>query len=130
MRRALRLSAVFNLGGALAFAFPASLGRLVDLPGPVPPLFSASLAMMVALFGGAYAWLARQPRIDRPMVALSAIGKTAFVAIAFACWLLREASGLFLFAASGDLVFAAIFAWWLAGADTPRASEGPSGGVP
>ena len=73
----------------------------------------APLAFMVALFGGAYAWLARAPRIDRPMVTLAALGKTGFFVVVCAAWLLGEAPGRVVLAAIGDLVFAAIFAWWL-----------------
>ena len=69
VRRALGVSVPFNLGGALAFAFPESLGRLAGLPTPAPPMYSAPLAFLVALFAGTYAWLARQPHIDRPLVA-------------------------------------------------------------
>ena len=119
-------SAFFNLGGALAFAFPASVGRLAGFPGPAPRLYTAFLAVMVALFGGAYAWLARQPEIDRPLVAFSALGKTGFFAVAFACWLLGEVPARGVIGASGDLVFAAIFAWWLR---TDAAAAARSAGV-
>ncbi len=116
MRRTLWATTVFNLGGALVFAFPSSpLGQLVGLAGPVPPIYRASLALFVALFGGAYAWLARQPVVHRPLVAFSAVGKSGFFAVMFLLWLLGEAPGLVVLAASGDLVFAAIFAWWLLG---------------
>ncbi len=113
MRRALRVTAILNVGGALLFAFPQSLGQLAGLPAPVPPLYSVFIAFLVALFGATYAWLARQPRIDRPLVAFSAIGKTGFVLIVFVCALLGEAPWRAVMTASGDLVFAAIFAWWL-----------------
>ncbi|MGH9677330.1 MAG: hypothetical protein ACRD36_09535, partial [Candidatus Acidiferrum sp.] len=63
----------------------------------------------------AYAWLALQPRIDRPLVAMSAIGKAAAFSIIFMLWLIGEASGRGVLAAVGDLVFAGIFAWWLFG---------------
>ena len=49
VRRALWASVPFNLGGALIFAFPDSFGRLANLPGPVPPLYRASLALLIAL---------------------------------------------------------------------------------
>lgn len=130
MRRALWASVAFNLGGALLFAFPASLGRLAGLPGSVPHVYSASLAFMVALFGGSYAWLARQPRIDRPLVAFAALGKTGFFAVVFVCWLLGEAPARGVLAATGDVAFAAIFAWWLlvepavpAASAEPRAAQ-------
>ena len=113
MRRALWASAAFNAGGALLFAFPASLGRLAGFPAPAPHLYTAFLAFLVALFGGAYAWLARQPRIDRPLVAFAALGKTGFFVVVFVCWLLGEVPGRGVLAATGDLGFAAVFAWWL-----------------
>ncbi len=114
MRRALWATAVFNLGGAFLFAFPSSpLGQVVGLPTAVPPLYRALLSFFVVLFGGAYAWLACQPTIDRPLVALAAIGKAGVIAIILACWCLGEASGRGVLAASGDLVFAGIFARWL-----------------
>ena len=113
IRRALWATAVFNVGGALLFAFPASVGQLAGLPGPVPHVYSAFLAFMVALFAATYAWLARQPRIDRPLVAFAALGKAGFFAVVFACWLLGEVPVRAAVAASGDLAFAAIFVWWL-----------------
>jgi hypothetical protein len=62
LRRALWVSVAYNLAAALLFAFPASsFGRLAGLPSPVPPVYSALVAFFVALFGGTYAWLARQP---------------------------------------------------------------------
>jgi hypothetical protein len=119
IRRALWTTAGFNMLGALSFAFPDSLGRLAGFPpGPVPVLYSATLAMLVALFGATYAWLASRPVIDRPLVAFSAIGKTGFFVVALGCWLAGQASGLGVLSAGGDLVFAALFTWWLV-ADAP-----------
>ena len=115
MRRALWASVPYNAGGALLFLFPASLGQLAGLPGPVPHVYTASLAVLVALFAGAYAWLARQPQIDRPMVALCALGKAAFFTVLLICWLRGEAPGRGVIAALGDLGLAAVFAWWLLG---------------
>src|SRR5258706_4288695 len=113
MRRVLWTSAAFNLGGALMFAFPASIGRLAALPVPVPTVYSVLLALFVTLFGGAYAWAASQPRIDRPMVALGAIGKSSAFAATFACWLAGEAPTLAVLALTGDLGFAMLFGHWL-----------------
>jgi hypothetical protein len=119
MRRALRATCALNLGASLLFLFPDSLGRLAGFPGPASALHSVFLAFLVALFGATYGWLARQPRIDRPLVAFCAIGKTGFFTVAFACWLLGALPGRGAFTASGDLVFAGIFAWWLwAGSST------------
>jgi hypothetical protein len=113
MRRALRATALLNVGGALLFAFPDSIGRLAGLPGPVPRLYAWFIAFLVLLFGATYAWLARQPRIDRPLVAFCAIGKTGFVATVLVCWLLGDVPVLSVVTAGGDLLFAAIFTWWL-----------------
>ena len=119
MRRALWTSVVFNLAGALGFAFPGTFGRLAGFPSPVPHVYSATLAFLVALFGLTYGWLARQPRIDRPLVVFCTLGKAGFFTIVVACWLLGELPASALRAAGGDLVFAAIFAWWLVG-ETPE----------
>ena len=113
MRRSLQTTAVFNFGGALLFAFPGSLGQLAGMPAPAPHVYTAFLAFLVALFGATYGWLARQQRIDRAIVAFSAIGKSGFVGVTSVCWLLGELPGKMVAAASGDLVFAGIFVWWL-----------------
>lgn len=115
MRRALWTSVVFNLAGALGFAFPETFGRLAGLPSPVPHVYSATLAFLVALFGLTYGWLARQPRIDRPLVVFCTIGKAGFFTIVLACWLLGDLPASALRAAVGDLALAGIFAWWLVG---------------
>src|SRR5215831_9209117 len=116
MRTALWASAVFNLAGALLFAFPSSLvSRLAGLPLPVTPIYGALLAFFILLFGGSYAWLARQPNIDRPLVALGAIGKAGFFTIVLIFWLFAGLSLRAVGAATGDLVFAAIFTGWLVG---------------
>jgi hypothetical protein len=117
MRGALWSSVVFNFGGALLFAFPSSpLGQAAGLPTPVPPIYGALLAFFVLLFGGSYAWLALQPNIDRPLVALAAIGKGGVFGLIVVFWLRGEAPGGGVLAATGDLVLAGIFAWWLLGA--------------
>jgi len=113
MRRALWASALFNLLGAVLFAFPTSLGQLVGFPGPVARVYSALLAFFVVLFGGAYAWLARQPHFDRPLVWLATVGKAGAFAVVLACWLAGEAPGRSVLAISGDLAFALVFGWWL-----------------
>jgi hypothetical protein len=118
IRRVLWSSALFNLGGALLFLFPTSLGRLAGFPAPVPVVYTVLLAFFVVLFGGAYAWLALQPRIDRPLVALSAFGKAGAFAVVLACWLAGEVPARSVLAITGDLAFALVFVWWLLGPPT------------
>jgi hypothetical protein len=134
MRRALNATVFFNIGGALLFAFPDSIGRLAGLPLPVPAVYSATIAYLVLLFAATYAWLARQPSIDRPLVAFLTAGKTGFFFVVLGCWFFGAASTLSLGAALGDLAFAGIFAWWLMGdaaepavAMRPRVIRGGAG---
>jgi hypothetical protein len=114
LRRTLWVSVAYNFAAAMLFAFPASsLGRLAGLPAPVPPVYSALVAFFVALFGAAYAWLACQPAIDRPLVAFAAIGKTGVFVLIFVLWLLGSAPSRGVLAAIGDLALAGVFFSWL-----------------
>jgi len=114
VRRALWASAVFNVFGALLFAFPGSLpGRLAGLPADAPAVYRALVALFVLLFGGSYAWLARAPRIDRPLLALGAIGKAAAFFTVALLWMAGAAPARSVGAIFGDLAFAAVFAWYL-----------------
>ena len=126
MRRVLRISAAANFGAAALFAFPASLGQLAGLPAPAPRLYTTFLAVLVALFGATYAWLARRPRIDRPLVGFAALGKTSFFVVVLVTFLLGEVPARALLAAGGDLVLAALFAWWLMGAVAAPAASASS----
>jgi hypothetical protein len=113
LRKALRTTAVFNVVAAAMVAFPSSLGQAVGLPLPVPRLYTTLLCSFVVLFGGVYAWLARSPEIDRPLVVLGAVGKISVFAIVAAFWFAGNAPGMLVLLASGDLAFATIFLWWL-----------------
>jgi hypothetical protein len=118
-RFSLWLAFAFNLLAAAVFAMPAStLGQWVGLPASVNPIYSVMVAFFVALFGCAYAWLARRPVIDRPLLGLGCIGKTGAFLIAASLWSSGEVSGLLFAVALGDLAFAAVwFAWLRTGAD-------------
>jgi len=117
IRRVLWASVVFNFAGALLFAFPASTaGQLAGLPLPGPRIYTTLLAYFVALFGCAYAWLACQPNIDRPLVAFSAIGKAGAFAVIFYSWVVGAIAARCVVAAMGDLIFAALFILWLVAA--------------
>lgn len=114
MRRALSLSAPYNFGAAVLLAFPGWLpAQWAGLPSPVPLVDRLLLAMFVALFGGAYAWLAARPVIDRPLVGFATIGKTAVCIIVVALWLVGDLPARVLLTVSGDAVFAVIFYRWL-----------------
>ena len=128
VRASLWLTAPLNLGVALVLAFPASApGRLLGLPGVVDPVYAGLSALMVALFGLAYAWLALQPRLDRPVLYLGAIGKAGVFVLAALLWLAHAASGAIALVASGDLALACLWLWWLRSTAT-LVDRGFSGG--
>jgi hypothetical protein len=123
-RRVLWTTAVLNVGAAAVFVFPDSLpGRILGLPASVPLLYRVLVGLFVALFGGAYAWLAQHATIDRPLVGIGAIGKAGAFGGALLCWLLGATTGLLPALFSGDLLLAGIFAWWLTGSRPNGVSE-------
>ena len=114
IRVVLWASAVFNLAGALLFAFPEStISQLAGLPVPVPTFYSALLAEFIILFGASYAWLALQPAINRPLLAFGAIGKTGAFLLVAVLWLAGQAPARGVLAITGDLIFACLFFEWL-----------------
>ena len=116
LSKVLWAAAGFNVVGALVFAFPASsLGRLAGLPGDAPSAYRAFTAFFILLFGAAYAWLARQPQPDRPMVVFGALGKGAAFALIVLLWLAGAASGMGVALGAGDLLFAGLFLWCVRG---------------
>jgi cobalamin synthase len=116
IRRVFWFSAAFNLLAALLFAFPASPpGKFAGFPTSAPLIYRMLLALFILLFAGAYGWLAQQAKISRTLVAFSAIGKICAFTVVIFCWLLGEASSRGLPGAAGDLIFAALFTWWLLG---------------
>jgi len=116
LRGALWASVPLNLGAGCLVAFPSSsFGQLVGLPSAVSPIYTTLLSFFILLFGGSYAWLARQPVIDRPLVALAAIGKAGVFVAIVGLWSAGEAPARGVLAGASDLALAAIFAWWLLG---------------
>jgi hypothetical protein len=114
MRRALQVTAPFNLLAAFALAFPSSWpGRVFGLPVDAPSVYRVLAGGVIAIFGFAYAWLSVQKVIDRELVFVSMSGKIfAFCSLAA----LAVAGELPLRSAilgSADLLFACVFGWWL-----------------
>jgi hypothetical protein len=113
MRRVLWVGSVFNALVALMLMFPSTLGALAALPSVSSNYYRLMLTFFVVLFSATYAWLALAPTISRPIVVLSAVGKTGAFIIALVC-LAREEILLRTFAVSiGDLAFAIYFFLWL-----------------
>ena len=113
LRKVLWATVVYNLLAASAFAFPASVGQLAGLPVPVPLVYSVMLTLFVLLFAAAYAWLAVQPTIDRPLVGFAAFGKATVFVATVVLWITGDASWRLIPGATGDLIFSGLFAWWL-----------------
>jgi hypothetical protein len=114
LRPALWTAAFFNLVGAFAFAFPAStMGRFAGLPPDAPAAYRAMTALFILLFGGAYAWLALQPIINRPFVAFGAIGKIAAFLTVVLLWRGGAVPASGVLAIVGDLLLALLFIWCL-----------------
>lgn len=114
IRGSLWLACPFNLMAAIVFAFPSSaVGQQLGLPGHVHPLYSLLVALFVGLFGLVYAWLARRPTIDQPLLALGSIGKLGAFLIAGFLWLAGVVPGVVAFVALGDLAFATLWLRWL-----------------
>jgi hypothetical protein len=119
MRAALWATVALNTLGVFVFA-PAAFGRPTDLlPLAAPPYYAAQVAYTIALFGAVYAWLAMQPRINRPLVIVGALGKLGFFVLAVAYWMAGDLAAAVVPQAMPDLVLAIVFLWWA----WPRAAE-------
>jgi hypothetical protein len=124
IRWSLRLACPFNLIAAVVFALPsADVAQALALPEFVHPLYRWLVAWFVALFGLAYGWLAMQPAIDRPLLALGAVGKLGAFVLALALWWHGAVPGIVVMVASGDLAFAAYWLGWLGRRPAPRTAQ-------
>lgn len=112
IRAALWTSVGLNLLGVAVF-LPAALGRSDGLlPIPAPRFYAGQVGLTIALFGGVYAWLARQREIDRPLVIVGALGKLGFFLLFVAYWAAGDLPLGAVLQATPDLALGAIFLWW------------------
>ena len=117
IRGALWATVVLNALGVLVF-IPLAFGRPSPLmPLVVPRFFAAQFGFIIALFGGVYAWLALQPRINRALLLVGGLGKLGFFALTLVYALAGDVPAGMALNALPDLVFAVIFLGW---ARTPR----------
>jgi hypothetical protein len=117
IRKTVWATVPFNFVGALTFGIPHSFpGRLLQMP-PAPAIFTWNLGFLIALFGLAYAWIALQPRINRP---LGAIGKIGVFVVAAVLYSLGQVALLLVLAVAGDLLFGAIWLIWLRSDQPPK----------
>jgi hypothetical protein len=114
MRTALYATGVMNVLAAGAFLPPAGAVRAVaGFPEGDHPLYLATVAMFVLLFGLGYLSAAVTGRADRLFLGVAAVGKLSFVALVASFWLAGALPPLAAALASADLPFGALFLGWL-----------------
>ena len=126
VRTTLWITVPANLTAAIMLAFPTTqLGQLIELPQQSYSLYTLLAGSLVGLFGLAYAWLAKQKTINRPMLLVGACGKTAAVLISVVLFAMGQLSGVATTVISGDLIFATIwFIWLYRGMQQPHPGDG------
>ena len=92
-------------------AFPGSLGKFADLPESGSIFYTALLSFFVFTFGLIYVWMALQPAINRPLLAVSAFGKIGVFIISLYCWKANGLSTNGFLVAIADLIFGLLFLW-------------------
>lgn len=104
------VAALFNFAVAAAFVWPDSpIWHWLGLIKPMQSLITDLLAMFIALFGVAYFMVALNPRINRPLILLSALGKLAVVGIVALHYLNGRVGIAVPALVAGDLIFALLF---------------------
>jgi hypothetical protein len=117
LRIAMFLTALMNLGGALAFlpAAGAAVRRLAGMPVEAPPIYLLTVGAFIFIFGVGYLWTAVTGLTDRLFVAVGAAGKLTFVALVGWCVADGSLPPIAFAFASPDLAFGALFLLWLFG---------------
>ena len=89
---------------------PLAVGRPSPLlPVPLSPFLAGQVAFVIALFGGVYFWLARQPTIHRPLLVVGGLGKLGFFGLAVAYAVAGVVPVQVAVSALPDLVLGALF---------------------
>ncbi len=109
LRATLYFSFFYNMFGAATFFLPADFGRSAGLPINVPFLHTAFLANNILLFGFVSLWLARQRKIDVPLLVVFGISKITFCAIMLISYLKGEIALMGFWGSCVDLVMGLIF---------------------
>ncbi len=130
MRRALLATAVMNVLGAGSFLPSAGAVRaLAGLPDGAHPLYLATIAMFVLLFGLGYLWSGVTGYADRLFIAISAIGKISFFILLSGFWAVGQLSPRAPLLGSADLFFGVLFLIWLSRSGSAVAAELPAAGA-
>lgn len=115
VRAALWISVAVNALGVVVFA-PLAVGRPSPLlPVALSPFLAGQVGFVIALFGGVYFWLARQPTIHRPLLVVGGLGKLGFFGLAVAYAVAGVVPAHVALSAIPDLVLGAVFLWTVQG---------------
>ena len=108
------VAAIFNavVGLAILLAYDLLAPRL-GFP-PQPTVWIHTIALIVLVFGYAYWRIARDPVRFREYVVLGIVGKLAFVIAIYGHFAAGDATVALAMLVTADLVFAGIFAAYLA----------------
>lgn len=112
LRGALWATVALNTLGVVVFGLPALGYTTPLLPIAVPPYFAAQIALTIGLFGGVYAWLARQPELNRPLIVVGGLGKLGFFGLTLCYALVGDVPLAMAMNATPDLILAIIFLLW------------------
>jgi hypothetical protein len=114
MRRALLATAAMNIVAAIGFLPPAAAVRVAaGLPAGENPVYLATVALFVGLFGVGYLWSGATGRGEPIFIGIAAAGKISFVALLVGFWLAGALPARAPVAASPDLAFGVLFLRWL-----------------
>ena len=113
MKRALLATGVMNIFGAASFLpFSGTLRHAAGLP-EAHPFFLWLLALWIAAFGIIYFSLGLSGRPDRAFLTIGAFGKLSFAFLLILFWLRGDFPILAPLSGLADLVFGAIFTFYL-----------------
>lgn len=114
MRWILLFSAIYNAFGVLVFIPLLSIGRtIIGIPA-APGFYLWLVTIWIGSFGVLYFWLSLTGRPDRAFFIIAAVGKFAFWSLTVAYWWFGDFPVITPLVASGDLIGAVAFTWWLA----------------
>ena len=106
MRGALLATAAMNLLGGVVFLPGATaLRALVGLPEGHPPLYLATVAAFILIFGCAYLWSGATGFAAPQFLVVGAAGKLAFFGLLVWSWTEGAVPGVVPLAGIGDLAF-------------------------
>lgn len=107
------LTAIYNVFGVLLFFPLLSTGRrIIGLPD-AHPFYLWLVTIWIGSFAVLYVWLAVTRQSNRALLIIAVTGKFAFWSLNLIFWLAGDFPVIAPLVASGDLITAILFAWWL-----------------